>query len=303
MRRALLLALGLCAATVQAQGGMVFLAMDPHPIAQGMGGAWAARAEGPLAPLANPAGLATPSGNAAGLTFMDGLAGARAFTLGGRFAAGARGGVGLYVTTLTSGDLEVRDGPGEPAGTFEVQYLAVGAGAARRFGPVQVGVGVKALSERAFEASATGFAVDAGAQAFLLRDGLRLGAALQHLGRMNALDTERSPLPTTVRGGVAVFPFRVVSSTENATLVSTSLSVEGVYRADLDEENTRLRLGGEATLFDLLTLRAGYMTGDPVHAFTAGAGVAVGPFRVDYALLPLDEGFGTDHLIGLRYRW
>src|SRR5690606_18469095 len=225
---------------------------------------------------------------------------ARTVAVGSRFAAG-RGGLGLFVAGTTSGELDARDGPGPSAGTFEVQYVAVGAGYARRFGTLQLGVVGKVLSERVFEASAGGVAADVGVQ---LRptDGLRLGAAVQHLGRMSALDAERTPLPTTIRGGVTVRPFQLVASTESAVLLSTALHTEVVHRTE-QAEPTQVRLGAEATLFDLLTVRAGYVANDPVRRFSAGAGLAAGAFRVDYALLPLDAGFGTGQLIAVRYGW
>lgn len=284
-----------------AQGnGLAFLALDPDPVGQGVGGAYSAAGDGPFAPLFNPAGLASASGNAVGLSVQDWLGDARTVALGGRFAAG-QGGLGLFVIGTTSGELEARDLPGPSQGTFEVQYFAVGAGYARRFGALSLGVAAKAISERVFDASAGGFAADAGVQLQPI-DGFRVGAAVQHLGQMSELGIERTPLPTTVRGGVTVRPFQLVSSTANETLLSTALHVEVVHRAE-QEEPTQVRVGAEAALFDLITVRAGYVANDPVRKFSAGAGLAAGPFQIDYALLPLDAGFGTGQLIAVRYGW
>ncbi|MDX1438878.1 MAG: PorV/PorQ family protein [Rubricoccaceae bacterium] len=294
--------LWLVASPLHAQGnGLAFLALDPDPVAQGAGGAYTASTRGAFAMFFNPAGLAGESRNSIKLGFLDWIEGAQTYSAGGRFSLGEHAGAGLYVLSTSSGDLEARDVPGPSAGTFEVQYLAVGGGLARVFGPVQVGAGVKILSERVFESSASGYAVDAGIQA-IPTDGVRFGASIQHLGDMNELDVEATPLPRTIRGGVSVRPFRLMEATANATLLSTALHAEVVNRSE-QEEPTQFRFGAEVTLFDLLTVRGGYISGDSVRNLSAGAGLAVGSFNVDYAMLPLDTGFGTGQLISVGYSW
>lgn len=295
----LLLCLGMPA---RAQGnGLAFLTLDPDPAGQAAGGAYTASATGPFAPLFNPAGLASGDENGLALTFQDWIGGARTFGVAGRFGLGERVGAGLYVLSTSSGDLEAREGPGPSEGTFEVQYFAVGAAIARRFGPVQIGVAGKILSERVFNSSASGFAFDGGVQLEAM-EGLRVGGAVQHLGDMNELETEATPLPTTFRGGVSIRPFRLMAATESTALLSTALHAEVVYRSE-QTDPTQIHVGGEATLFDMLTLRGGHVFGDPVRSVSVGAGLAVGAFQLDYAMLPLHTGFGTGQLISLRYSW
>lgn len=304
MRRllAIVVLVWMASVPVYAQGsGLAFLTLDPDPAAQGAGGAYAASASGSFASLFNPAGLAGTERNTLSLGFQKWIGDARTYSAGGRFSLGEKAGAGLFVLSTSSGDLEARELPGPPTGTFEVQYLAVGGGIARQFGPIQLGVGAKILSERVFEESASGYAFDAGFQAEPTT-GFRLGAAVQHVGSMNELSVEETPLPQTVRGGITVQPFRLMSSTDNSTLLSTALHAEVVNRSD-QAEPTQFRFGGEATLFDLLTVRGGYVSGDPLRSVTAGAGLAVGAFNVDYAMLPLETGFGTGQLISLGYSW
>ena len=302
-RRSAVVLLFLCTALVaQAQGnGLAFLTLDPDPAGQAAGGAYSASGSGPFAPLFNPAGLASGNRNGIALTFHDWIGDARTLGVAGRFGLGEKGGAGLYVLSTSSGDLEARDGPGPAEGTFEVQYFAVGAGVARQFGPVQIGAAGKVLSERVLDSSAGGFAFDGGVQIEAV-EGLRIGGAVQHLGDMSALETDATPLPTTVRGGVSLRPFRLMAATENTALLSTALHAEVVHRSE-QTDPTQFRVGGEATLFDMVTLRGGYISGDPVRHFSVGAGLAVNAFRVDYAMLPLDTGFGTGQLISLGYSW
>ena len=298
---AVLIVLILAAPAFSQGNGLAFLTLDPDPAGQAAGGAYSAAGSGPFSPLFNPAGLASGSRNGIALTFQDWIGDARTLGIAGRFGLGEKVGAGLYVLSTSSGDLEARDRPGPAEGTFEVQYFAVGAGIARQFGPVQVGVAGKVLSERVFDSSASGYAFDAGVQVEAM-DGFRIGAAVQHLGKMNELETAATPLPTTFRGGVSLRPFRLMAATESTALLSTAFHAEVVYRLEQNDP-TQIRIGGEATLFDMLTLRGGYVFGDPVRRVSAGAGLAVGAFRVDYAMLPLDTGFGTGQLISLGYNW
>lgn len=303
MRRWIPILAGLvfCIAPVYAQSGLSFLALDPDPVAQGTAGAYAASTNGAFAAFLNPAGVAVGAHNNLRLGFQQWIADARTYSVGGRFSLNERTGAGLYIFSTTSGDLESRDGPGPPSGTFEVQYLAVGAAVARRFGPVQLGLAGKVLSERVFEESATGFAFDGGIQAELT-DGVKIGMAVQHLGSMNELSVESTPLPRTLRGGVSIRPFQLVATTDNSTLLSTELRAEVLSRSE-QEEPTSIRIGAEATLFDLLTVRGGYISGDPIRTVSAGAGLSISDFNVDYALVPLDTGFGTGQMISLGYSW
>ncbi len=298
---AVLLALLLVNPASSQGAGLAFLTLDPDPAGQAAGGAYSASGIGPFAPLFNPAGLASGNANGLALTFQDWIGGARTVGVAGRFGLGEKAGAGLYVLSTSSGDLDARENPGPAEGTFDVQYLAVGAGVARQFGPLQIGIAGKVLSERVFDSSATGFAFDGGVQLEAM-DGFRIGGAVQHLGDMNALDTEATPLPTTFRGGISLRPFRLIATTESNALLTTALHAEVVHRFE-QADPTQIHLGGEATLFDMLTLRGGYVPGDPVRSISVGAGLVVGAFRLDYAMLPLDTGFGTGQLISLGYNW
>ena len=94
----------------------------------------------------------------------------------------------------------------------------------------------------------------------------------------------------------------MMAATESTALLSTALHAAVVHRSE-QPDPTQIHVGGEATLFDMLTLRGGYISGDPVRSVSAGAGLAVGAFHVDYAMLPLETGFGTGQLISLGYSW
>jgi hypothetical protein len=59
------------------------------------------------------------------------------------------------------------------------------------------------------------------------------------------------------------------------------------------------RLGLEVLPLATLALRAGWMLGQDATDLTAGAGIAVGRFDVDYAFVPHHDDLGNSHRIGL----
>lgn len=282
--------------------GLAFLRIGPDAATLALGGVQAARAEGAYATAYNPAGLATDVGNSLAVSYHQWVADTRRYAAAARFRAGAKGGLGLAVTASGNGDLEARERPGDPDGTFDVQYVSAAAGYGRRFGPVQAGASVKFLSERIYTNSAAGYGVDLGLQARLLRGGLLLGAAVQHLGSMSELNAEASELPTTVRAGAAVAPLRIWAADDATPLLRTQLLAEVSY--DVPDDDRRIHLGAAADVLDVLTVRLGYITGDALRGASFGAGVRTAGLRFDYALLPFESGFGgAGHVLTLVYGW
>jgi hypothetical protein len=51
-----------------------------------------------------------------------------------------------------------------------------------------------------------------------------------------------------------------------------------------------------------LALRAGWMLGQDATDLTAGAGIAVGRFDIDYAFVPHKDELGSSHRIALGAR-
>jgi hypothetical protein len=62
------------------------------------------------------------------------------------------------------------------------------------------------------------------------------------------------------------------------------------------------RLGLELKPIPTLALRAGWMTGQDAADLTAGAGIAVGRFDIDYAFVPYKDDLGSSHRFGLSAR-
>ena len=281
--------------------GLPFLEIGVNAEAAAMGDANVTSNSTAFSSFWNPAGLADQSGNSASLSHHIWIADDRSYALATRFGSGETGGIGLFVLANTIGDIEQRDGPGPAIGTFSAQYLATGVGYGRVLGPVRIGASAKYVSERILEVSARGYAIDAGFQADIVADQVVVGAAITNFGSINELSTVESTLPTTIRGGVTIFPFRMIME-DDTRMVNSMVTAEVSYNEPASE--TRLHIGAGAEVVEMVTLRAGYITNDELRGFSAGLGLSISEFHFDYAMVPFENGFGgPGHIMSLTYFW
>lgn len=299
MYRSILVAsiLWMIPASAGAQSGLAFLPIGPDAAGLALGDAGAAIENGPFASERNPAGLAEGSGSAFALSHHVWLADVRTYAAAARFDAGANAGIGLFVRATGSGDLEARQGPGEPDGLFDAQFLTAGIAYGRSFGLLSVGATVKFLSERIFAVSASGVAADIGVK-LVSMPGLHLAAAYQHAGSMDKLDQRSTRLPRTIRGAVAVYPFRVLAMIDGTILAAAFFTAE-VSRNVVDDV-TELHLGASAHVLETIQARIGYISGNELRGISFGAGVGIDRFHVDYALLPFTEA-NAGHVFTMAY--
>jgi len=284
------------------ESGLTFLRLGTNATAAGTGDAQTAYSRDAFSTYWNPAGLAAATSNSAALSYHAWVADMQTYALAARFRAGQRAGVGLFVTTTGSGGLEARTQPGDPDGLFSVRFLSTGLSYGRAFGPVRAGVTVKYLSEKVYSETAVGYGFDVGIQSSLLDESLHAGLALLNVGEMNELDAVATKLPRMVRAGIAFSPLEVQMEDDDAVFVQSLLIAEVMHR--LTDEKTQLHLGLEATLFELFSLRTGYITRDALRRFTFGAGFIYEGIHFDYAFLPFESGFeGSGHILTVIYFW
>lgn len=300
----------LCVLAVPARGqesGVGFLRIGTSAAAMALGDAGVALSRDAFSTYWNPAGLAV-SPNSVAASHHIWINEARTYNFTGRLPAGSRGGLGLFATAAGWGNLP-GNAPLDPGGAPEIQFVTAGVAYGHSFGPVRAGLAVKYLSDRNSNYRTSGVAADLGAQADLLQQALRLGVSMQNLGRVREVAGVTAQLPALLRVGVAAFPFRVFASDGGSPLVNAF--VTGEVSHDLTDEwqgidgynRTRLHVGAGVEVFDLATVRAGYVSGYDFRSFSLGGGLRQGPFQVDYAFVPFDGGFGTGHVLSLMYGW
>ncbi len=265
--------------------GLPFLVMGTSARAGALAESMTAVSD-PEAGSANPAALSAPGRGGAWLTHTAWVQGldqeALCFV-----APRGRLTVGLTAQLAQADDLERRQGPSvEPLGSFGVYDATVGvlASCTARHG-LHVGAGIRYLHQTVADQTAQGAAMDLGAW-YPASPRLSLGAAWRNLGHMNDLNQTATPLPRSLRLGVA---YRAVP----ALLVTAE--AQHTRGAGLSGH-----AGVEAAVRPHLPLRLGYQTGDN-RGLSAGLGLTARRWSVDYAYLPFGSGLGEAHRIGFHY--
>jgi len=276
------------------------LKIEPSAEALAVGSALTATSRDAFSTFINPAGLGGGGMNGAALTYNAWTADAQLFSFAGRFKMGSKGGLGVALSSSTSGGIETRTQPGPASSTVSVTYLSAGAGYGHQIGPVRLGLTAKYVLEQLFEYQANGFALDFGTQIDVIDDRIWIGAAVQNLGKMEALNVQQTELPATYRVGMTLQPLTVQMADDGSEPLKLVVSADLVYRSD--EERTFVQLGAWVNALDFLWLRAGYLVDNELRDISFGLGMAYEDFRFDYAFVPFTAGFGSSgQIVTLQY--
>ncbi|RMD95304.1 MAG: hypothetical protein D6813_00610 [Calditrichaeota bacterium] len=286
-----------------------FLKIDVGARAMGMGGAYVAVATDATAIYWNPAGIARVQSGEATLMHTNWLAGTN-FDFGAIVVPLSFGSIGVSITSLTMGDMEVRTVE-QPEGTgefFSASDVAAGVSYALNLTDrFSIGFNAKYIRSTIFNESATSVAFDIGTLFTTELNNMRIGVSLLNLGtdmRLNGRDliilvdpapqkdgsndrivsklqTDSFSLPLMLRVGVAMDFFK----TENNQL---TLAIDGTNPSDGPEG---VNLGAEYNLRNSVFFRAGYQSlfvDDAEQGITAGVGFRLklleeSRLRFDYA--------------------
>lgn len=283
--------------SAQADGGLRFLSLGTDPLQLASAETMTASTRGASTLFANPALMSfeeRASVSVSNTFWIDG-----AYNRTAAWVSPTRfGSVGLGVLSSSIGDIEARQGPGPSDGTFSVTYLAFTGGFSTQVGPLSLGVNASLLSEQLFDRSAGGYSLGAGAAVRLADDRIRIGSTVAHLGKMDPLAIEASPLPSVWRTGVSadVLQFSVNGSSEVPVVVNASGDAHVPFEGD-----AFVSTAVTVTVSDVLAFHAGVRSGETRRPFGAGLSLLVQNIRFGYALVPFDSGFGLTHTIGLQF--
>ncbi|MBI3553691.1 MAG: PorV/PorQ family protein [Elusimicrobia bacterium] len=292
-----------------------FLKIGVDARALGMGGAYTSLATGANALNWNPAGLANLGLQGQGPGGMRGrdltlthieLGSDTRFDYAGYAHALKYGVIGGGGSFLTQGAITGRDDTGRATGSYSAVDSAFTMGyAAKLPSDLRVGGAFKVLSSRLADTSATGFAVDLGAQKEL--SGVRgpgvplFGIAVQNVGPGMKFLNETGQLPLTLAAGVGY-----------------RLPVGMTLAADFKERpysrETEFDFGTEYAVMSSFAVRAGYgslggqnatgrVTGvSAMSGFAGGFGLKLKGYSLDYALTPFGQlGTAQRFTFGARF--
>ena len=186
--------------------------------------------------------------------------------------------------------LERRVGPSTtPLGTFGVYEWSMGVGYSWKTGTrMRLGTMCKLIRQSIYTESAMGGAIDLG-MVVRLFDGLYAGTAVRNLGIMNKLADKSTDMPQQIRMALC---FRGTDRARHLSL----LEIQATRNSGVS-----MHSGMEWPITPALALRGGYQTANN-RSFSAGFGLNVHSWRVDYSYIPHGSDLGQAHRISLYLR-
>lgn len=305
MKKLIILFLGIVTAiNAQSKVGSTaapFLNIGIGPRAISMGTAFVATSDDITALYWNPAGITRIGGNSAMFNRTNWIADINYNWAGAAVQLGDWGTLGLSVNQLDYGKMAVttnaeQDGTGE---YFDAQDIAIGLTYAYQLTDrFSIGGTAKYISQKIYNSSASALAVDVGVLFNSDLYGLRIGASITNFGTDMTIDgkdllvqhdidqtiegnnyqilaklrTDSWPLPLTFRIGLAMDVLNLPNN-------KLTIAADALHPSDNDES---LNLGAEYTLFNMVSLRAGYKS---LFLDKAEDGLTLG-FGVKYDFAP-----------------
>ncbi len=261
--------------------GFNFLKVDVGARSTALGGAYAAVTGDVEATAWNPAGLFGVKRRTAVLSLNSYLVDSQAGFVSVAFPKEQRV-IAISANYVSYGDLQRTDEEGRALGTFGAADLATYVSIAQRLGPdwLAVGANLKAVYSSIDAFSSDAYLVDLGLLARGPIQGMSLGASLTNIGFVRAgfAGDFKDSLPVHIRLGVAHRP--------------AHMPVPMLLLADFNLPNDNdpyLSFGLEIKVAGGLNIRPGYSTrqtgvsGEDPMGVTAGAGLAMERYTVDYA--------------------
>ncbi len=295
MKKIILLLIFLASAHAWAAGntGLAVLKIGIGARAAGMGEAFVASSNEASGIFWNPAGPAWMSSRQAHFTHTEWLQEINHEVAALSFPSGDNSfGFGILLSNIEG--FEHREiASEEPLGTFSSQDFSLVLNFARKLSDrLSLGINAKYISEKIYIEHANGYMIDLGAR-YRLHPRLFTAVSLQNVGITTEMDEEKINVPKLFRLGTAYqLPF---------SFVQNKWHLVGDYATDFNS-NPHVNLGLEGQPFDVLTLRAGYQTGYEEKNISAGFGLTIGHFDVDYAYVPFRD-LGQSHRFSLSTRF
>lgn len=303
------------------------IAIGARPIS--MGGAFSATANDVSALYWNPAGVARLEGSEAMFSYSKWFADINYNWSGVALNMGGLGTVGLSVTYLDYGEMEItnlseQDGTGQ---MFSAKDMALALSYAYNLtDKFSIGGTAKYVEQSIWNSSASSIAFDLGVLYYSDIMGIRIGASISNFGNeMNLsgkdllvlydidrqiegnndqilanLKTDPFPLPLLFRIGLAV---NLIDVKDHLLMIG----IDALHPSDNDES---LNVGFEYVLYDLIALRGGYKAlflDNSEEGLTLGIGIkhnfAPGlGFYFDYAYQDFGVLDNTQHFtLGIRF--
>jgi len=211
------------------------------------------------------------------------------------FASALSFGKNTLGLTLAMGkvpDIQKREGPTDtPIALFDAFDVVFSFSFARSIREgFALGLSAKWLYEKIDIHSASGLGFDLGG-IYSPLENLQLGLAVLNLGQKMKFEKERFSLPTQYKVGVVYL------------VEKKDLNSDFVFGLDLvkpRDDEVKIHLGGEVSLYQALKIRLGYQSGYDEKDFSFGLGTSFRKYSIDYGYLPHKSGLGNVHSVSLN---
>ncbi|MCK4427615.1 MAG: PorV/PorQ family protein [candidate division Zixibacteria bacterium] len=271
--------------------GLSFLKFGMGAKAMGMGEAFVAQSGEVTSAWWNPAGLSGIEGIQVSFThnqwFQD-ITGEH-FTSALNFSKNT---LGLSLAMAKVPDIQKREDPTDkPIALFDAHDVVFSFSFARSIKEgFALGLSVKWLYEKIDIHSASGVGFDLGG-IYSPLENLKFGLAVLNLGQKMKFEREKFSLPTLYKVGMTYF------------VEKKNLNSDFVFGLDLvkpRDDEVKIHLGGEVSLYRALKIRLGYQTGYDEKDFSFGLGTSFRKYSIDYGYLPHKSDLGDVHSISLN---
>jgi hypothetical protein len=200
---------------------------------------------------------------------------------------------GIAYRVLDYGKFDRRDEIGtEILGEFHPLDLSAIINYAFRISPNHlIGVNMAGLYEKIDTSSAMGISLDVGYLYKTMLRNFHILSALKNIGVTSKMDKEANSLPFTSE----------ISLLKQFHWKEVIISSEVKFIYHIDDANMKTALGTMANLYNIFIVRAGYEVNHDMKDLSAGFGVRLQRFLVDYSYIPTKEDINSVHVVGLSY--
>jgi hypothetical protein len=271
--------------------GLSFLRFGMGAKAVGMGEAFCAQSGEVTSAWWNPAGLSGIEGINLSFTHNQWFQDITVEHFSSALSMG-RNTLGLSLTMAKVPDIEKREGPtDDPIALFDAHDVVFSLSFARSIREgFALGLSAKWLYEKIDINSASGLGFDLGG-IYSPIENLTFGLAVQNIGEKIKFEKEKFSLPTLYKVGLAYL------------VKKENLNSDFLFGLDLvkpRDDEVKIHLGGEVSLYQTLKIRSGYQSGYDEKDFSFGLGTKFRNYSIDYAYLPYKSGLGNVHSVSLN---
>ena len=200
---------------------------------------------------------------------------------------------GIAIRNLDYGDIENRDDMGILIGNYHPIDIDATGNYARRLSPTfYTGVNLGILYQKLDTASSLALHTDLGLCYLPPVTNTKLSLAVRNLGVANKTDDERVKLPTCFEMDI----------NKGFTIADQHIFLGGSVIQTLDED-LKGSINLEGNIFQILSIRGGYLVGYDAQDFSAGFGVKYKNISVDYGYGAFNSELNDVHSFGVTYRF